>query len=335
MPKNDSIFIGTSFGIHIPHKNITIAFYFMSTFGSLGFILNIISLFVFRRKVFEKKAIGTYNKAIAIVNNLILSITTVNYVPLYFDVNPLLWSLTSCILIHYIQHTLTVLSSLLDMLITVDRMIRITYPNKFDFVKKVKNINLICFGACLFSMAIHTVFFEYKYVEKPISDLNLDTNETTMDGNVIALACIPSDDILLTANIITILFRIFIPFTAMLVSDIILIYNLKLKKGERYSKREKSFSHSVVALSTFFFVTHLPFGILLIYQTVIMYKNYQSSTLFILFYEIALALTSYNYILPTIVNLIFNKVFRDEFFFLFRLKRTLSEASSTTPRRTT
>ena len=121
------------------------------------------------------------------------------------------------------------------------------------------------------------------------------------------------------------------PFTVMIVSDAVLIYKLKKEKGERYSKKEKSFSHSVLALSILFLVTHLPFGILLIYQTILEFRdtNYKSNFSISLLYEFSLVIVSYNYVFPALVNLIFNKLFRQEFNTLFRLgkKKNLDSTS--------
>jgi hypothetical protein len=119
----------------------------------------------------------------------------------------------------------------------------------------------------------------------------------------------------------------------MIVSDIILIYKLKKEKGERYSKKEKSFSHSVLALSILFLVTHLPFGILLIYQTILEFRdtNYKRDFSISLLYGLSVMITAFNYVFPTLVNLIFNKLFREEFNILFKLKKpgiTSSAANS-------
>ena len=116
----------------------------------------------------------------------------------------------------------------------------------------------------------------------------------------------------------------------MIVSDIILIYKLKKEKGERYSKKEKSFSHSVLVLSILFLVTHLPFGILLTYQTILEFRhtNYKTDFTISLLYEFSLIITAYNYVFPTLVNLKFNKLFREEFSIILGLKKQVLVNSS-------
>jgi hypothetical protein len=317
----------TSFGFHLSFLQISIVFYFGFIFGISGLILNIIGIVVFNRKMFSKKAIGFYNIIIAIVNSCVIIISSISYMPLYFYQNPLLWSSTSCMILNFSQHTFTVLSSLLDMMITFDRMIRISFPRKFDAIKKQKGIIFISLGFLLLSIGLNSFCFKYKIQETFLTDTSLynQTNAT------VTLSCIADYSILLSKNIITIIFRIFLPFTVMIVSDIILIYKLKKEKGERYSKKEKAFSHSVLALSILFLITHLPFAILLIYQTVLEFRdtNYKTNFTISLLYELSIIFTAYNYVFPTLVNLTFNKLFREEFIILLGLKKQGIVSSTT------
>jgi hypothetical protein len=309
----------TSFGIKLSNIQITVLFYVSIILSGIGLILNLIGILVFNTKSFKKKAIGLYNRIIIIVNNCAIIIGCLSYTPLYFYQNPFLWSLASCKILHFLQHSFTVLSSLLDMMITFDRMIRISFPRRFDLIKKKKSILCISLGIFLLSFGLNAICFQYTIQETFLTDKNLD-NQTNV---TVTLSCIADYSTLLSKNIITIIFRIILPFTVMIVSDIILIYKLKKEKGERYSKKDKAFSHSVLALSILFLITHLPFGILLIYQTVLEFKdtNYKSNLTISLLYEISILITIYNYVFPTMVNLIFNKLFREEFNILFKLKK--------------
>lgn len=301
--------VATSFGIQVTQKQIDIAFFCVSILGGIGFILNLIGMVVFSRKRFKKCTMGSYNIAIAIVNNIIITVIIWNYVPFYFNINPLTTCLATCILINYLQHCFTVVSSWLDMFITIDRMLGITFPKKFENTKKRKNIYLLTFFVCFISILIHTPFLKYKLVS---SSTKLNNTNNTQSKSIL---CQTDNDNLLTINVITIIFRIMIPFLVMIISNIILINNLKKVKRERYSQKEASFTHSVVALNILFFATHLPFAILVIYQTILKYKQYVLTKYIkiTLAYEISVILTSYNYVLPTVINFVFNKLFREEF----------------------
>jgi hypothetical protein len=318
---------GTSFGIRITKKQVDIAFFYCIIFGTVGLVANVIGILVFKRKAFANKAIGIYNIIIANVNNCVIIISLISYSPLYFNQNPLLWSSASCKILHFLQHTFTVLSSLLDMMITFDRMIRISFPSKFMALKKQSNVIFITLCFLFLSIGLNSFCFKYKIQDTSFIDTSFD-NQTTES---IMPSCMLDYSLLLSLNIITIIIRIILPFTVMIVSDIILIYKLKKEKGERYSKKEKSFSHSVLALSILFLITHLPFGILLIYQTILEFgdSNYRTNFTVSLLYEFSLVIASYNYVFPTLVNLIFNKLFRQEFNTLFRLgkKKNLDSTS--------
>ena len=312
--------IGTSFGLHLTKKNIEVAFFGLTCVGGAGVILNILGIIVFNRKRFEKCSMGLYNSLLAVINNGVILVTSWNYVPFYFNFNPLVASLASCILTNYLQHAFTVFSSWLDMMITVDRMICITYPKRFESFKKKKTICLMVAVSFVVCMVSHVLMFEYRIVTNT-ANLTLVGNLTNNTNNItvahVTHTCITSNNNLLAINVITIALRIILPFTVMTVSNIILIRNLKKIKGERYSQREASFTHSVVALNVLFFVTHLPFAVLLIYQTVLKFiereKFAKLHPKLTYAYEISLIISSYNYTLPTVINLIFNRLFREEF----------------------
>ncbi len=329
MNNNEYLTTSTSFGIKLSNIQITIVFYVSIFLSATGLILNLIGIIVFNTKSFKKKSIGLYNRIIIVVNNCAIIIGCLSYTPLYFYQNPFLWSLASCKILHFLQHSFTVLSSLLDMMITFDRMIRISFPRRFEIIKKHKSIIFIAFVFFILSFGLNAICFQYKIQETILSDTSL-RNQTNV---TVTLSCIADYSILLSKNIITIIFRILLPFTVMIVSDIILIYKLKKEKGERYSKKEKSFSHTVLALSSLFLVSHLPFGTLLIYQTILEFRdtNYKRDFSISLLYGLSVMITAYNYVFPTLVNLIFNKLFREEFNILFKLKKpgiTSSAANS-------
>ena len=155
----------TSFGFHLSYLQISIVYYFGVIFGSAGLLLNIIGVIVFSRKIFSKKAIGIYNIIIAIVNICVIITSSISYMPLFFQQNPLLWSSASCKILNFSQHTFTVLSSLLDMMITFDRMIRISFPRRFERIKTHKGIIFISLGLFLLTIGLNSFCFEYKIRE--------------------------------------------------------------------------------------------------------------------------------------------------------------------------
>ena len=89
-------------------------------------------------------------------------------------------------------------------------------------------------------------------------------------------------------------------------------------------QREVTFARSVVALSALFLVTHVPFSITLVYQTVLAYTNTNPYSLeytaVIFAYSLSMMLTSYNYVFPIVINSMFNRMFRDELGKMLKIK---------------
>ena len=180
---NQSSSHALSFGTPITKQHTDVAFYFLTTFGSLGLILNIVGIAVFRRKRFAKCSMGFYNIVIAFINNSIICVAIWNFVPFHYNINPLVASVASCMLINYLQHWLTCFSSALDMLITVDRMICITFPRRFEYLKIKKNIIKIILILCLITMLANISNFRYGLVETLVN--NTSNNSNSMPIKVI------------------------------------------------------------------------------------------------------------------------------------------------------
>ena len=128
--------------------------------------------------------------------------------------------------------------------------------------------------------------------------------------------------------------RIVLPFLIMIVSNSFLIFNLKHVKRDRWMKREEAFAHSVIAMSGLFFVTHIPLLVLVLYQTTLAYIDtdpYSRVTTIVNFsYAMSVELASYNYVFTTPVNLVFNKMFRDEFLEYCKIKKRMPSNSTAT-----
>ena len=289
-----------------------LTFWYTLIFCSLGIVLNTIGLVVFTRKTFWDMSMGFYNCVLACVNNLTLVSMLVYFIPLSYNINRLTSSLTECILIILCHRVFTRMSSWLDVIITVDRMVYISYPRQFQFMNKKKFLCLVVGGLFVLVLVANAQTFSY-------------TLETTLtNNNTKTVKCTVNNATLLSITITTITMLVVLPFALMVVTNVFLIHKLKRVKRERYMRREEIFARSVVALNVLFCLTHLPNLVLLFWQFVLTYTGEdplsRTSTLVKFAYTLSLILSSYNYIFPTLVNLAFNKLFRDELCFLLRIK---------------
>ena len=116
--------------------------------------------------------------------------------------------------------------------------------------------------------------------------------------------------------------RTVIPCLGMFVSNVILIYKLRQIRGERWSKRETTFTRSVVALNTFYVVSQIPSLCTWVYEKMFLFKDHVQITnehiIAEFVFSVCLLMISLTYVFPTVVNFVFNKLFRNEIFVILK-----------------
>lgn len=277
-----------------------------------GFITNIISIFVFLRKKFMLETMGFYN-----IINSIINCVTIIFVVLDFFIKNITNDLSSlsdfnCKSITFGLRLFVQVISWLNVFITVDRMISITYPGRFLILKdKVKLLYIILFMIC-FLAAINTPNLLY-YVDQ------ISTNGSNGTVNIY---CTATKKVNLARDIIALLFRFFFPIMLTIFFNSFLIYKLisvRKKFRTRSSlRREYVFSFSIMAMNCLFILALAPQLIVLIYVNTIQYEiaalRYSKKVVVALFYLSSTALlTTFNFCFNMVVNLVFNKLFRREF----------------------
>ena len=317
-----------SYARYMGKLTVDILFYYGVVVCWPGVFFNLISIVVFSRKKFADMSMGFYNIAVGCSNIILLGIVIWYYQPLYFNKNPQLGSQAECVLSNYLQRVFTRFSVWLDTMITVDRMICIMYPTKFVFLKNKKILAALIGALLIVSLLITSQFFQYQLTRTPTNVTNQQNITVT---TIVSTCSADSPSTLLSTTIITIFSRVIIPFVIMIVTNSFLIYQLKKVKRERWMQREEVFARTVVALSVFFFVTHVPFSVMISIQVVLSYTDLnpysRANTITNFVYGLSLIFTSVNYVFPLFINLVFNKLFRAEFCALFRIKA--SSRSST------
>ena len=292
-------------------------FYVSTVIFPLAVILNTTSIVVFSRKRFANHTNGLFNIFIDIANNILF----LSAFPFYYtkaignDIE--LWSDLTCKTLNYVFKVTVAYNSWLNVLISFDRMASVVYPHSFKFMKKRKCIYII------FALILVTLCLMYT----PNLLLNvIIINENSTNGNQTSKTTKLCSGSPLLVNIrdgIAMIFRIILPFILMLIFNIILIKNLvKTKRNlnkERSMRKEEKFSRSIIALNFLFFITTLPYLVALVLLNMFQYSSkstFSSSDTAIINFclSIAVSISVYNHGLPCLVNLYFNKVFREEFF---------------------
>ena len=125
-------------------------------------------------------------------------------------------------------------------------------------------------------------------------------------------------------NVVEALLRFIAPLAILSISGIILINRLKSIRGERWSEREKAFSRSVFALSSFYLITEIPCFIVFSYITILKYNGtdvLSDEYIMVNFaFVVSQFVAAFSFIFPTVVNFAFNKMFRNELLLMMGFK---------------
>ena len=108
----------------------------------ISLVFNFISIVVFNRKTFKANTMGFYYTAISIIDISLAISAFVYYFSVAINQDVSLISDFLCVLITYSNRITLQMSSWANVLITFDRLLCVTYRNKFAFMKKKKNLLL-------------------------------------------------------------------------------------------------------------------------------------------------------------------------------------------------
>ena len=206
------------------------------------------------------------------------------------------------------------INSWLNVLIAFDRWLSNKYQNKYRFMEKRKFMYLFLFLIMLFSMICHFSNLFLNLVST--STVNTSTNQT-----IITKLCTSYEIAINIRDMSVIIFRTLLPFFVMFILNISLIRNvLSMKKKlniTRSLSRELNFSFSIIALNMLFLISLLPNMVCLILLNIFQYgfkSQLTSKNLAIINFgfSISIFFITYNYAFPFLVNLKFNKLFRNE-----------------------
>ena len=279
--------------------------------GNIGFASNSLNILVCMRKKFRKETMGFYNPLISVFNILSLAMGYLSLYPVSIgNQNLELVSYYGCVLISYFGRVFVQMSSWLNVMVSLDRMISIKYLNTVNFIKQRKT--LACIVGVLF-----TVICVINSPNLAFSVIRSQTNNQTL-----VCSCTNSV-VVIIRDLIAQVMRTILPSLLDFVLNMILIhrlvqarYNINIKRS---MKREYKFSFTIVMLNMTFFLTHTPLLISIIYLNVLNYGQSSASvptkTLVMAYflYIVAAVLASCMYGSVFFVNLLFNPNFRREF----------------------
>ena len=194
-----------------------VSFYGSLTLLPFGFISNLFSIVIFRRKRFKKGTMGFYFTIVSIINTIGIAIVFLVYYTKSLHKDILLYSDSACKLFFYSLVLFVQMSSWLNVFVTADRMINITYPNRFKILKNKPKLLKLILALFLTLVVLNTPNFFFKvdvrYNYDPI------TNQTSIIKH-----CTSSSKITRTRDVVVLTFRYILPVFLISTMNTYLIY---------------------------------------------------------------------------------------------------------------
>jgi hypothetical protein len=200
-------------------------------------------------------------------------------------------------------------------MLSVDRMICVVFPFKFNTISNRKFVFGIIFGIIVFQLILNStnLLFNISIVPvwNPLTNLTQNVKLCTATSLIVSIRDI-SDELL----------RSVIPFCIQFMSSSILAFTLVKKRravNENATfKREKKFAITVLCLNMFFFITQIPVFASTIYLFLaganksILITTRQAIVAYFI-YLITVLGASFNLLLVFFINLAANRIYRNEF----------------------
>ena len=279
-------------------------FYWCVVVLSTGFLLNVIIMGVFINKKFINNSMAIYNRIIAFVGNLTIIL-------LYLSIYPQFYAKYSteftCKLVSLFIRIYSQFTSWLHVMMSMDRMVSVLSPAIHLFIKTPLFVRLSTIVACICLLGVNMGTFWIN---------NSRQSNLTCKGDYVSNEA---------HDMASIIMQCLLPIMLILVANSVLIVSIfKQKRNlrmDRSMRKEISFSVSVFVQNLLFIVFMAPEAVAMIYQK---YSGYTTATSIRLGGIISLAITcanllsTYTICCSFLINLAFNKIFRDELHIIMR-----------------
>ena len=304
---------------------------------NVGFVANILNISICLRKRIKSEMMGYYNILISFFNILSLICAYMLFFPASAGFKDLLLiSNVNCVLIGYTTRVFVQMSSWLHVIVSLDRTICISFPNRFAFMTNKTKISCFVLVFFIAILGLNSPLLDYHLGGQSTFIYNVTSNRTI---------CGSTDNIILAKYATVVVMRIVVPIMLAFGCNSILIYklfksrsNLKLAKS---MKKDYQFTFTIVMLNVAFLLTESPF----IYGNINMYLSHiEELAGLVSMREIATAklyfvatfmFSTYMFVSIFFVNVFFNSIFKREIYVIFfgaRATGSVDFSTHNTPR---
>ena len=237
-----------------------------------GCIGNALSFLVFSRKFFAKATCGLYLRALCVTDTMVCLVYICSFLARGLGVNVKNYSSVNCKIIWYLYYVPTAFSAMIETLVCFDRMLNISMPSKYDFMKRKSFVYLMISIIVTYNSLIYAPLL-YFYDLTGVQVLNGTEN---MSHSASMPSCTMTSE--LYSNILSwfdMFNQIVVPFLIMLVCTVITlskIYRVRKQtigkaaaaaasnratKTTTLKQRDLQFAFTSVCLCLIFFVLNI------------------------------------------------------------------------------
>lgn len=280
--------------------------------GLVGIIGNILSIFVFSCEKLRNASYSFYFRIMAFSDILMLIHTLRHWARVVLNYDLSVINLIICKLSDYQPMVAGHFSLILQTIILIDRLFMIVYHNRFTIIKrKWFQMTLVSAVFLFCSIANFSMYLNHQIIEVENSDSKH------------LLCSLPIE--VSKKNFL----RFYIEFPILFLINcfaqiklIVFIFNARgrvaNRVGDRISMRDLKFATSSIILTIFTFFTKLPLGLGAFVSGFFRLPQEQVRIVFTICITCACAANAASFY----INMLFNSIFREEFFNLFKRKQS-------------
>jgi hypothetical protein len=149
---------------------------FLLVISCLGILANLVTFLIFQRKRFRTQSFSIYAKFMAFSDSIVLWSNITQSIGFIFDnSNIILVSSFFCTTDKYARAAFLLMSQILLVLITIDRLLTVVFPNRFMMLRRMPFQLTIIAVALTYSM---TVFIMFPFNQALITQAVTNTSTT-------------------------------------------------------------------------------------------------------------------------------------------------------------
>jgi hypothetical protein len=307
-------------------------YFFVLIFPTSGVILSFFSLLIFSRPALNKTNMGflyMWQSSIDILLLLIFIFETRSAT--LFGQSVANHAEVLCRSLRWFRRVTLHASSWMSVYITLDRFAYVCQPKRLEAIRNKKSISTcIILGMLLILTAINIPNY-FSTIEITIQPISSNSSSNASRAPVITQQCRTNAVMSSLTNLMSTLFRTWLPILSMVLLDLLIIKRLnanklKVTKGSKsLHRKENHYTKNVILLNLLFFIFNAPLAVIYLIDAINVYTpSVPKDPLYIAIISFLISISvnlSYAYQSASFfIYLIFNSVFRNELFFLLGIR---------------